>query len=66
MKTKTKHASSSVCFDRLIAIASFALVLLMADFTKANDGVLDVENEFAAVGTILEVATRDGRLRYVG
>jgi len=66
MKTKTKYASNSVCFDRLIVIASFALVLLMADFTKANDGVLDVDNEFPAVGTILEVATRDGRLRYVG
>jgi hypothetical protein len=66
MNTKTKYASDSVCFNRSIAVASFALMLLMPDFTKANDGLLDVDNEFPAVGTILEVATRDGRLRYVG
>jgi len=66
MKTRTKYANNRVGFNRAIAVASFALVLSIPDFTQANDGMLDVDNEFPAVGTILEVATRDGRLRYVG
>ena len=66
MKTERKYARNNPRLTRAIALASFALALSIPDFTRANDGVLDVDNEFPAVGTILEVATRDGQLRWVG
>jgi hypothetical protein len=66
VNTKTKYANSNVCFERSIAAASLALMLLMPNFAKANDGMLDVDNEFPAVGMVLAVATIDGRLDYVG
>ena len=66
MNTETKCASNNACFKRSIAVVSLALMLLMPGFAKANDGLLDVDNEFPAVGMILAVATIDGRLNFVG
>ena len=66
MRNERRSAKYSSRFTPAIALVSFAFVLSISDFTRANDGVLDVDNEFPAVGTILEIATRDGRLRYVG
>jgi hypothetical protein len=48
VNTKTKGANNNVCFERTIAVVSLALMLLIPNFAKANDGVLDVDNEFHA------------------
>ena len=67
MNTKIPYPNSNVlCFKRSMAVVSLVWLLLLPDFAKANDGELDVDNEFPAVGMILAVATIDGRLDFVG